>query len=179
MRALTAAFGVAAVSVSFAQLSLALRAGQAPVCTRPGQLSAVPAAMAGALLRELKDIQAMLAPSMSGSPRIGAGPPPRPAAVATATSFTSSDDEATAPPLPLLPPPPASPGKHTRDLERQAAALRQEVAEANDRCRLLDGALQAARHDGSLAVAALQSQLEAKAEEVDGLAQRQGSLRDG
>lgn len=133
--------------------------------------------MASALLRELKDIQAMLAPTTSGSPRIGAGPPPRPAAVAAATSFTSSDDEATAPPLPPLPP--ASPGKHTRDLERQAATLRQEVAEANDRCRLLDAALQAARHDGSLAVAALQSQLAAKAEEVGGIAQRQGNLRGG
>ncbi len=130
----------------------------------PGQLTFGQAA--AMLLRELKDIQAMLAAPAANSPRIGAaaaGPPPRPAATC------SDEDEAAPLPLPAAP---RSPGKHMRELERQAAVLRQEAAEANDRCRALEEALQAARHDGLLAVAKLHTQLAAKAEEASGLGWR-------
>ncbi|PRW57185.1 ATP-dependent (S)-NAD(P)H-hydrate dehydratase isoform X4 [Chlorella sorokiniana] len=131
--------------------------------------------MASALLRELKDIQAMLAAPAAGSPRIGAAAASPP----LHTAATSEDEEATAPPLPL---PPASPSKHARELERQVTALRQELAEANDRCRVLDEALQATRHDASLAVAKLHSsgstQLAAKAEETRQLADLVFQLRN-
>lgn len=112
--------------------------------------------MASELLRELKDLQAMLG---SVSPRIGAAIPPRPAA-------TASEDDDEALPAPPLPRAPGSPAKHARELERQAEALRQQAAEGDARCRRLEEALQAAGHDGSLAVQRLQSQLGAKTKEV-------------
>ena len=120
--------------------------------------------MASELLRELKDLQALL--GAPGSPRIGAAP----AAAAT------EEDEA----LPLPPPPaPASPAKHARELERQAAALHRQVAEGEARCRRFEEALQAAQHDAGLAVSRLQSQLAAKSDEVRRGAEERSCCADG
>lgn len=118
------------------------------------------------LLKELEDIQAWMRAPGAGSPRIRAGGSPGlPLSTAVAAAAASSSDDEVLP----LPPAPASPSKHTRELERQAAALRQQLAEANDRCRVLDGALQAARHDASLAVSKLHTQLATKADEASRL----------
>ncbi|KAL4451922.1 hypothetical protein ABPG75_007584 [Micractinium tetrahymenae] len=130
------------------------------------------------LCAELRNLQALLAAGSAGPPAAALPPPPHPAD----DSSSSSDDD-----QPLASMKKIKAGNtatctqkaaQTTELERQLAALRQQLAEEGDRSRRLEAALEAARQDGALVGGRLHAELAAKQEESAQLAELVLALRE-